>query len=333
MEDEMSEILERLRAVQAKIEAVQNGVGMGNQMAYNFEELVWIFKAVQNEEAREGQDQSKAEALRAGLLALKPAIQDYLIAQLDELLPSTSTEEYDDYDAALGELEAEMPESSFNGVVADVGSLLNGAAPKPAEGSKASPSIKASVASLSANEKRTKSAHSRAATANAMAAGYHKAKGNSKAASFHERAAKAHGAIADGMEPDAVEDCKNGQGAPGSAPTSPTTPNQKEEPMTKEELESITNGIGAAVALALKPLEEKLDAIKAQPAPVTNGQGTPLPVPQMNGVLVTRDPLPTPPAAVVNGATMAAVIDAIPASQRNPITIADALKAAGLVEA
>ena len=103
--------------------------------------------------------------------------------------------------------------------------------------------------------------------------------------------------------------------------------------MTKEELESITNGIGAAVALALKPLEDKLDAINAQPAPVTNGQGTPLPVPQMNGVLVTRDPLPTPPAAVVNGATMAAVIDAIPASQRNPITIADALKAAGLVEA
>jgi hypothetical protein len=130
MEDEMSEILERLRAVQAKIEAVQNGVGMGSQMASNFEELVWIFKAVQNEEAREGQDQSKAEALRAGLLALKPAIQDYLIAQLDELLPTTSEDDMDenfDYDQAFSELEAEMPEATFNGITdADLNSILNG---------------------------------------------------------------------------------------------------------------------------------------------------------------------------------------------------------------
>ena len=103
--------------------------------------------------------------------------------------------------------------------------------------------------------------------------------------------------------------------------------------MTPEEIQAITNGIGVAVTAALKPMQEAIEALKAPVAPVTNGQG--LPVPQLGGVLLQHDPVPTPtpqPTKITNG-SVRAVIDAIPAEERSPITIAAALEAAGLLEA
>jgi hypothetical protein len=336
-EDEMSEILERLKAVQTRLEAVTNGVCIGNQMASDFEDLVWIFKAVQSEEFHEGQDQSKAEALRAGLLALKPAIQAYLIAQLDELLPDSGEEDDmdEDYGAAFRDLEAEFPEAAYNGMTeAGLASILNGDLPgHPFHGNQhvsgsgqASASSKAHAATLHANEKGSKSAHSRAAAAHTKAAAHHNEKGNTKAAAFHERAAKAHASIASKLNGD-VEEQANGH---------TTTTTQREKSMTQEEIQAITNGIGTAFAAALKPLEEKLDALKVAPAPiapVANGNG--LPVPQLGSVLVTHDPIPpvTPTLSKVTNGSVRDVIDAIPADERNPTTIAEALKAAGLLGA
>lgn len=340
--DDMKELLARVTQLTQQIGSVQNGISVGNEMASMFENMAYIHRYIEQEEKREGQDGSKADAIKAGLLALKPALVAYIADQFDELI-----DEDPDYETALAELQEEFPEEAYNGITeADLNAIMNGDFPgHPFRGNqhvsgkgKVSRSRKAHAATLHANEKGTRSAHARASAAHAKAAEYHGKRGNAKAAAFHAKASKAHGGIASKMNGDGVEQ-KNGATAPApSAVNNGTNTNGSEETMKPEDLEAIINGVGAKVdekiAAAVKPIQDELATLKAaQPAPVANGSV--IPVPQM-GRVVTHDqpanPAQPAPVAISNG-SIQAIVSAIPESERTPINIAAALERAGVMEA
>ena len=298
-EEEMEDALALIASVNDRLGEVKNGVSEGNYLSTLFAELVHLLEYIKQEEAYEGESQRIPDAIREGLLALKPAIQEYVMAQLDELMADEI-----DYDTAIAELDIEQAESAQNGFVENgdrPGHPFRGNQWKSAAG-KASHASKAHAATLRANESGSSAHHASAAKAHAKAAAYHESRGNTKAAAFHARAAKAHGKIAGSVKSGEVESCNNGATAPAqSAVTNITNPG--EEKMSPEEIQAITNGFGAAVAEALKPMQESISALAAKietlpaVAPVANGAPAPAAAPVPAPVAL----VPVPHDPIMNG--------------------------------
>lgn len=285
--EEMSKnLLESLNKVADGLNAVKNGVSEGNYLANLLAEMVYILKYIREEEAREGQDQSIPDAIRDALLALKPAVQDYVTAQLDELLDDEEMD-YDELIAAVDSEENGEPGIS-NGDFP--GHPFRGNQHRTGKG-KATHGAKAHAATLRANESGKSEHHAAASKAHEKAAAHHEKRGNAKAAAFHSRAAKAHGKIAGSTKNGEDMNCNNGATAPAPSAVTNATNTEGEEKMSPEEIEAIVNGIGAKFAEAVKPLEEKIASMQVAPAvaPVANGAPAPAPAP-VSLVAAPHDP-------------------------------------------
>ena len=297
---------------------IENGVYDSNALAAHFAELVAITEWVsQYEEPSEGQDQSIPDDLKKGLLALKPAIQAYQKAQLDELLPDAA-----DVPAAPSDYDVEDEEpiedsatpaknapDTVENAAAGHDFFGNGKAPAATEKSPASKASlaahKATVDAHSASGDDAKAANEKAADLHHKAADLHTDAKHVKMAAHHKAMADYHSAAAkdadapiedkaDAKEApadDKAEDNCNNSATPAAAANETVIKNAKNAPDYSEQFKAILDRIDGLEAKINQPIENSAKAAIPAVAPKLYG----------NTKVVTRE-MDAAEVAIQNGA-------------------------------
>lgn len=285
---------------------IKNGVCEGNALAAHFEQLVAITEWVsQLEEPSEGQDQTVPDDLKAGLLALKPAIQAYQKAQLDELLPEaeapvTIPSDYDVEDEEPIEdsaTPAKNATDTIENAAAGHDFFGNGKAPAATEKSPASKaSLSAHKASVDAHASGDKADHEKAAELHNKAADMHEAAKHVKMAAHHKAMADYHTNAAKADDKDdskeaPVEDDKQNSATPAPATNEVVIENAKTAPDYTEQFKMLMDRIDGLEAKINQPIENSAQSVIPVVAPKLYG----------NTKVVTRE-MDTAEVAIQNGA-------------------------------
>ena len=247
---------------------VKNGVCASNELQARFADIVSLIEYISSEETAEGQDQAIPDALRDGLLALKPAIKAYAEAQLDEALPDSppappaAASDYDvlDEDAEVANAD-EAPEAGADAPAAPA-DKADSEAPKEAEApadkadsSKAS--LDAHKATVQAHVSGSADDHAAAAKAHADAGKAQEADGHKKMAAHHAAQAAYHQAAADAAPKEDASDATEPVDNAKDAPAECDAPVKNSAGISIELSASIQDGL-AKVMARLEALESKI---------------------------------------------------------------------------
>lgn len=287
---------------------IENGTYTSNELQTMFANIAQLIEYISVEEIGEGQDQSIPDALREGLLALKPAVKSYVEAQLDEVLPDNPPappavpSDYDVLDDEAVEAPAVMNAADAAPAgepcdEADKAPVKNEDAPaadapaddapadaeapadKPAPSDASKASLDAHKATVQAHVSGSADDHAKAAAAHEDAAKAHEDAGHKKMAAHHTAQAAYHKGVADAAPAD-------GEDAPAAdAPADANDVKNAADNVAPAGSKDVTIELSAGIAEMLK----RLDALEAKiSTPITNS-ASPATFVMGNTKVVTRE--------------------------------------------